>query len=893
MIIRDDVPAILSKDDCELSMEDIKGLYNASTYEPPFSYKRALDAAVSDAIHQTSKIPTQLRAAAGQALVGLGQAAKEPVRLPTQGVKVEGNAFENVIKGKKAEPVLPEKVIPEGGIIFDGANATKFGDKLVEMGMLNVKTANRNLEELNAEYEKRRPLLSKEEQESWTYSIAAGGINYATMLGLSALNPMAGLGYMGALTLGGETEEGIEAYKKKHGSLEGYEGEAVTDLQINMANTGVQTLLEKVFGAPAQLQFFRSVREFAKAGVLGFTDEFTTELLQNVTDAVFDKLDERLVDSEGNEISIGTVIMNGIRDNVVAGMFGGGAGIAFATYNRAKVKERIAEVVAPVVEPEKVKRVVDDVYNAGSLSIQTIVTKELENSSSLKAKRGEVYEAMYNSAVKAIVDNKKQGGFQDLKTEEDIAAYAKNVADNHADWVLSEANRRGVAIDEVQTGSDIAYENGRLVIGMTKGVRDLIARQENRLKDIKEVEKDLSELRGGRGAKKAEEKTIVQQLRKIGITKEFADRFDIRGLMGLQDEKFGASGLFRKTGKIHDEQSLLSYLHTLGYIEDVTDTAEGESARWDKAMKILESGAIQDMNKKQVSDDASELYSLAGVDIQNDTAEQAKAKLDDFFAKKKEEAISGEIASLTDEEQERFAIMTVEGGLTDEQALNVIKAERAEEEGLPFPVLFQESLDIANQNAELDANNPAYEGETININGVERTVYNSNGDRIAQSEPALRNFYNWFGGSKVVDEQGRPLVVYHGGAKFDAFKNAYDGTYYFTTSKEYAERYANDYITDNGQRGQGELKSVYLKIENPAPQDVMDRDVLDQIISQGYDGHIFDDVLSELDEERRAFLLSGMKGCQFIVTGCERSVLGAYGDGVHFITVKNGSFTHE
>lgn len=55
--------------------------------------------------------------------------------------------------------------------------------------------------------------------------------------------------------------------------------------------------------------------------------------------------------------------------------------------------------------------------------------------------------------------------------------------------------------------------------------------------------------------------------------------------------------------------------------------------------------------------------------------------------------------------------------------------------------------------------------------------------------------------------------------------------------------------------------------------------------------YLFDDVLSELDEERRAFLLSGMKGCQFIVTGCERSVLGAHGDRVHFIKVKDGGFT--
>lgn len=61
-----------------------------------------------------------------------------------------------------------------------------------------------------------------------------------------------------------------------------------------------------------------------------------------------------------------------------------------------------------------------------------------------------------------------------------------------------------------------------------------------------------------------------------------------------------------------------------------------------------------------------------------------------------------------------------------------------------------------------ESNELNYEGETINIDGIEKTVYNSNGDRIAMSEPALRNFYKWFGDSKVVDEQGRPLVVYHG-----------------------------------------------------------------------------------------------------------------------------------
>lgn len=69
--------------------------------------------------------------------------------------------------------------------------------------------------------------------------------------------------------------------------------------------------------------------------------------------------------------------------------------------------------------------------------------------------------------------------------------------------------------------------------------------------------------------------------------------------------------------------------------------------------------------------------------------------------------------------------------------------------------------DIADENARLDSIYPEYKGETIEVDGMTRTVYNSTGERIAKSAEALRNFYKWFGDSKVVDEQGRPLVVYH------------------------------------------------------------------------------------------------------------------------------------
>lgn len=49
--------------------------------------------------------------------------------------------------------------------------------------------------------------------------------------------------------------------------------------------------------------------------------------------------------------------------------------------------------------------------------------------------------------------------------------------------------------------------------------------------------------------------------------------------------------------------------------------------------------------------------------------------------------------------------------------------------------------------------------DMLTIDGVERPTRNSNGQPIAQTEEGIRNFWRWFGDSKVVDEQGLPLVV--------------------------------------------------------------------------------------------------------------------------------------
>lgn len=96
---------------------------------------------------------------------------------------------------------------------------------------------------------------------------------------------------------------------------------------------------------------------------------------------------------------------------------------------------------------------------------------------------------------------------------------------------------------------------------------------------------------------------------------------------------------------------------------------------------------------------------------------------------------------------------------------------------------------------------------TITINGKQLPTTNSEGQPIATTEQGIRNFYKWFGNSKVVDEKGRPLVVYRG---HEASNNVADTkltTPTFTTNEDVAIEYASEYED-------GIVTSSYLSIKN-------------------------------------------------------------------------------
>lgn len=127
-------------------------------------------------------------------------------------------------------------------------------------------------------------------------------------------------------------------------------------------------------------------------------------------------------------------------------------------------------------------------------------------------------------------------------------------------------------------------------------------------------------------------------------------------------------------------------------------------------------------------------------------------------------------------------------------------------------------------------NTPVGDAQTVNVDGVERTVFNSNGKPIHPTLEGVRNFWRWFGDSKVVDAEGRPLVVYHGtGADFDTFDPSqangrmYSGgtenTAFFSDNPDVGSSYAGRRTDMTGLsatfRDGGNVMPAYLKVVKP------------------------------------------------------------------------------
>jgi len=96
--------------------------------------------------------------------------------------------------------------------------------------------------------------------------------------------------------------------------------------------------------------------------------------------------------------------------------------------------------------------------------------------------------------------------------------------------------------------------------------------------------------------------------------------------------------------------------------------------------------------------------------------------------------------------------------------------------------------------------------------------------KLVTDTPAFRN---WFGDSKVVDAEGKPLVVYHGGPKWDVADMGGRGAIWASDEYTDAVSYADQY---NPRSGNTEVKPLYVKMDNPL--DLRDDDVLATVFGE-------------------------------------------------------------
>lgn len=128
---------------------------------------------------------------------------------------------------------------------------------------------------------------------------------------------------------------------------------------------------------------------------------------------------------------------------------------------------------------------------------------------------------------------------------------------------------------------------------------------------------------------------------------------------------------------------------------------------------------------------------------------------------------------------------------------------------------------------------------------VEKSAVDGVGDVYNQSaQTDSEAFRNWFGDSKVVDAEGRPLVVYHGtGKDFAEFQEGkrqtqYGGGFYFGRDPKVASSFASPL------RGPApNVMPVYLSLQNPFIEtgDYTKTPKVPKLKEQGYDGIIAQD----------------------------------------------------
>lgn len=705
---------------------------------------------------------------------------------------------EVVLFGKRARLAL-------GG--YFGDTPEEFENKRV-----NLITAERNL----LEAKQNRMLenkVSPEASESLSFSIGSNIPTFATMLlgasaayrGVRAISTAEkAIGAAGKIGLAenflfegasevakktptvSKTDERIKTGEARAGELDvdkitkEWAAKSTLDVPLYAA---VSTYLEAKVGFGEQLNIWNTpiklsgttknivARALAKTGVTA-ASEGTTETLQSLSSTGINLIDGTITPKDLPE-ELQEAVMSGI----VGGIMGTASGGSVSLKQARNAISMIRQQIEPVVGKENAQVVAESLFNDASTDLSNIVTRELELDSQLRNKHGNVWNSMLTAVTKEMEGKPRFEGW----SEDQKAHYANTVAKHFADQTLAEANFRGTTLDAILRASDITWN---------KGIR--LARHINLFDALKNPEMIPPET-------KLKRESLLAFLKRNGGLQDYGGELKSRDAQKLYP------GIVNKNGMNFDDAALMAWEN--GYFPSKTERPD-----INEFLEAVDEGlrgnhrynTEEERNFSDAIEDLREELDRLGIDYENMTAAEIEKAVDEI----------PEMKSLV-REAAFYEQYEPEIGLSEDEAERLAM----ETEGKQYPVIEDKDLpeyyQIADENAKLDAENPAYDGETITINGKERTVYNSNGDRIAKSKEALENFYKWFGDSKVVDADGKPLVVYHGS---DSNFEVFDRTKTRSTM-DIQGNFFSPWELDAQGYGQN-VRAFYLSIKNPAPSNV-------------------------------------------------------------------------
>lgn len=650
--------------------------------------------------------------------------------------------------------------------------------------------------------------------DTWTARFVGGAMSMGEMLAVGALTGPVGLGaYVGTLSLSDGALNDMVKYQEENGNLDGYETDPI-NLALDYGNAVFQVASELMLGTGRLVN-----GKFLKAGKTTSAiaketlDNFIQESLQGAaSDAV-----EVLKGNEDIDILKENVV-GYIKDGVVAGVLGGAIGGSAYKLNKNRALaglDKINKKLHPEMNDKEIRKTSEDVFEKTEQAMNKSFAPELIAHTEAVNDKGKIRDNVRQKVEMMYRDN------EDMSEKEKATAIEATTTTELENMLYDSIEKKipltahpllQGEVNELGWFRDGIPENRRAEINtLNDEIRELKqqkveATEQKDYNKLDEIETKIEEFR----------KNLPSKLRDLVI----ADREEIKNMLDEQrkavENSQAKKRLFAKAKQMARSAIEKQEKQDTKLAEQIATGAEKARAKREQA------------ETKQQTKEAK----IRSLQEQRQIASSIK-RLKTKIANKTETPMQTEI----DTGDTGYGMLKG-AGYTDAQIQKMSYKEmtdKLEELAKQQPVVMnQEQFDLADENARLDDIYPAYDGETIEVDGKERTVYNSNGDRIAKSKEALTNFWRWFGDSKVVDEQGRPLVVYHQTSEtFNTFERGRDkaGKYDYETPGGFFFKSSDRNI---GIAGNIQMP-VYLKAEKTITFD--NRQQLQKYWSENIDGY--------------------------------------------------------